>query len=306
MEIYNNNIYNMGHAVAYVTAGANACTGDCLLLHDNHIHDAANWSASGCPFHQDGLHTFGTSGSSINNILVYGNLFDGDWGTCPTGFVFVEGGSSTTPSHLHSSSWWNNVAVVTNSTENTNGWIGIFSGESGTQTFVNNTVVGRNATDNTVCVSLQGLSSVRFENNTISPCGDPIEILSSTMAVLDYNFYGPSCSNGSNCFVWNGKFEGSFAQWKVATGAEAHSIQSNNPLLNADGSPQTGSPVLGLGINLSSMATGTMTSLSLDTSKGHTRVPVQRSASGPWATGAYAGAILLGAPQPPTNVRIIR
>src|SRR5262249_11103574 len=58
-EIYRNDIFNMGHAVAFAPTSLAFCSAPCLLLHDNHIHDAANWTAPGCPFHNDGLHTFG-------------------------------------------------------------------------------------------------------------------------------------------------------------------------------------------------------------------------------------------------------
>jgi hypothetical protein len=312
-EIFNNNIYNMGHAIAYAASTSNGCSSPCLLLHDNHIHDAANWSAPGCPFHQDGLHTFGTTGSSIADLYISNNLFDGDWGVCPTGFIFLEGGTVSppqTPSHLKSFAIWNNVFVVVNSgIVNTNGWISIATGESGTQRIMNNTVLGANATDNTACFVLQNLSGLIFENNTVSPCGSPVRVDSSVLVAVDHNFYGPSCTNGGNCFVWNGSFSGSFSKWKTNCACDINSVQNNTPLLNSDGSLQTNSPASTVGLNLMASATGNLASLASDTSKGNTRQVVARPFSGSWAAGAYAsgsGTITVVNPPlqtPPTNIK---
>src|SRR5262249_10157401 len=162
-----------------------SCSSPCLSLHDNHIHDAANWTAPGCPFHNDGLHTFGFAGSSMDGLYVSNNLFDGDWGTCPTGFIFIEGGTST-PSHLRSSYFWNNVFLVQSTAfENTNGWVGIFSGDSGVQQFVNNTIVYPGPSDNTSCFSFERLSLLTVANNAASGCGNPMSVNNSIVTGFD-------------------------------------------------------------------------------------------------------------------------
>ncbi len=59
-------------------------------------------------------------------------------------------------------------------------WIvGIYSGDSGTQQIFNNTIIGPNNTDNTLCLGVAGLSNVSIQNNVISNCGNPIAIDSS-------------------------------------------------------------------------------------------------------------------------------
>jgi hypothetical protein len=300
-NISNNDVSNFGHGMMYAAGSAVTAVAPALLLHDNHFHDTANWGASGCPYHQDGLHTFGVSGSSMDGIYVYNNLFDGDWGTCPTGFIFVEfgGGAGGTPSNMRNSYWFNNVGIVQTGIVNTNGWFGIFSGISGVQKIYNNTILNVNATDNTACFSLQNLSGLTFENNVVGSCGDPVSISSSTITLLNNNFYGPSCQNGNNCFVFNGSFTGSFSAWKSATGGEANSTQSNSPKLNSDGSPQSGSPVIGVGANLLSLASGNLDGLASDTTKGGTRTAVPRASSGAWTAGAYELASGTPAPPPP-------
>lgn len=294
-QIFNNNVYNMDHGWALATSNAAAFTS--AFFHDNHFHDTANWDASGCPFHHDGIHTFGTSGSSIDGLNIYNNLFDGNWGQCPTGYVFIEGGGSSTPSHLRSMTFYNNVILIpSGAVENTNSWVDIASGESGAQRVFNNTFIGPNNTDNTLCIAMQNLSSIKFENNAISNCGDPVDIDNSIIAAVDHNFYGTVCGTG-NCFIFNGSFTGNFAFWQQACHCDAGSIQNASAKLNIDGSPLAGSPVLLEGLNLASLG---LTALTSDTSKGNTRTPIPRPSTGAWTTGAYQAAT--GAPNPPTNV----
>jgi hypothetical protein len=287
VEISGNDISNFGHAMAVATSGANALT--TVRIHDNQVHDTSNWSAPGCPFHNDGVHFFGTSGSSIDQVFYYNNYNYGNWGSCPTGFVFVEAAGSGTPSNLKTSRWWNNVFVVpAGSPVDSSGWFEMDQGASGTQTVVNNTFIGSGSADNTLCMQVQGVSSLTFENNAISGCGDPVEISSSTIVSVDYNFYGSNISG--NSFIWNHAFKGALAAWKSACACDQHSIQSNNPLLSANGAPMAGSPVIGASQdNLLGLATGSMSALASDTSLGRTRTPVQRpGAASAWDIGAFA------------------
>jgi len=277
IDIHGNDIYNMDHGWMLATAGANAATGP-IEFHNNRVHDTANWDATGCAYHHDGIHTFGVSGSSIDGLSVYNNYFYGNWGSCPTGFIYFESGSSN-PTHLRSWKVFNNVGVVgAGSGLNTNGWFGLFSGESGSQLVANNTIIGPNNTDNSICYSIQGMSGLTFKNNVVTNCGDPVGISSSTVSELDYNLYGTSCGNGGNCFIWNGSFLGSFAAWKSASGGDANAIQNNSPLLNADGTPQLSSPAIAAGANLTSLG---ITALNSDKSG------IARPATGAWDIGAY-------------------
>jgi hypothetical protein len=284
--ITNNNISLMDHGWMLATSSANSFTN--AFFSGNQIHDTYNWDTSGCAYHHDGIHTFGTSGSTMSGINVYNNYFYGNWGTCPTGFIFVEGGGSSTPSHMLSSAWWNNVFLVATSGAivNTNGWFDLASGDSGTQQVYNNTAIGSGASDNTLCVGLENLSGLSYKNNTISGCGDPVDISSTTITATATNFYGAAtCTNSGNCFIWNGSFTGSFSAWKTACSCDSTSIENLTALLNSNGSPQAGSPVIAAGTNLSSVATGNLASLLNDTSLGNTRIPVPRGTT--WDIGAF-------------------
>jgi len=291
----------MNHGWMLATSAANSFTN--AFFHDNQVHDTSNWDAPGCPAHHDGIHAFGTTGSTMSGIYIYNNYFYGDWGTCPTGFIFIENGSST-PAHLSNGYYWNNVGVVNSGApDNTNGWFGIFTGVSGETKFVNNTIIGPSPSGNTLCFSMQAITNLTFENNVASNCGNPVEISNSSVVVANYNFYGPSCANGGNCFLWNGAFTGSFTNWKAACACDSNGAQNNTPSLNSDGSPQAGSPIIGLATNLMTIATGTLATLAHDTSRGSTRTPIVRPTGTAWDKGAYQfGGSIVSQPLPPSGL----
>lgn len=313
-QIFNNEISNFGHALMYSTAGANASSN--YFLHDNYIHDSFNWvNTPNCDYHNDGLHTFTTGGGSMDGLYIYNNWFGGQWtkstdGTnCATGFIFIESGGFS-PSNATNVMIWNNVGVVpSDSYPNTNGWFGLFECRGGNCFVMSNTLIGPNngsGGDNTLCLSLQKQTNLRAINNVVSMCGNPVEISNSTISMSDYNFFGPSCQNGGNCFMWNGSYKGSFSAWRAASGADAHSTQNNAPSLNADGSPLTGSPIIGLGMNLASFANTNLVSLSWDTTKGNKRVAILRPATGAWDPGSYQMSVSTsGPPVAPTSLNAV-
>ena len=294
--IFNNNLFNFDHGWMLATSGNYSFSN--AYFYNNSLHDTANWDGPGCPAHHDGIHMFGTSGSAISGIYVSNNYFYGGWGTCPTGFVFAESGN------ISNTYWWNNVFLVQNSPiVNTNGWVGIFQGQSGNTQFINNTVIGPNNSDNTLCVGVKTSNALLVENNLISNCGDPIELDTSAPMTVDYNFYGTTCGNYGNCFILNDSFTGSLQKWQVACVCDSHSVQNSSPLVNADGSLQNAFPATGVGANLISLAAGHFATLSSDTTRGMTRTASLRPVSGPWIPGAYGLAVTgVVGPTPPTGL----
>jgi hypothetical protein len=151
----------------------------------------------------------------------------------------------------------------------------------------------------TECFAVGGASggnvvnNLTFQNNIVNGCNVAIYLPELTgTTTIDYNFYGDACSYSNNCFVWKSTFEGAFnPQWKAACACDGHGLVStySGALLNSDGSPQTSSPTIGVGINLSSIAVGNVASLQSDSSRGATRSPVARPQTGPWNIGAYFG-----------------
>jgi hypothetical protein len=309
VNVFNNDISGFGHGMMYATANAGAASIDpALRFYGNKVHDPNPWTTASCDFHNDGLHIFGLlSGTSMDGLYIHDNYFNGTWGHCATGFVYLENGSSN-PSHAKNWAVWNNVGDARAETtwDNTNGWFGLFSGESGTQRVFNNTVMCGGSTNNMLAISMQTLHSLSYENNVITGCSETVEISNSTVAAANFNFYGSSCANGSNCFIWNGSFKGSFSSWKSSCGCDSSGVQNDNSMLNADGSPQSGSPVIGGKANLSIAALGELVSLKNDTSLGNTRNPSARPLTAPWDAGAFsAGSGSVSGsvpPDPPTGL----
>jgi len=291
VNVFNNDISGFGHGMMYATSNAGAQSiSPALRFYGNKVHDPNAWTTPACNFHNDGLHTFGLlTGTSMDGLYIHDNYFTGTWGHCATGFVYIEQGSSN-PSHAKSWVVWNNVGDATTETtwDNTNGWFGLFSGESGTQKVFNNTVLcGGPTHSNLAFAPKDGLAALSFENNVVSGCAEGVW-MQPTPTVIDYNFYANLCGNGNNCFVWHGSFTSSFANWKSTCSCDSHAVQNNTPLLNTDGSPQAGSPVIGISTNLSSQATGELVGLQNDTTLGNTRTATIRpSGATSWDAGAF-------------------
>lgn len=313
--ITGNDIYNWDHAIMFATGGANSCTAPCLTLAGNRIHDNINFETSGCVYHLDGLHTFGVPGSSMDGIYIYNNYFYGSLaGGCSSGFIFIEGGGSSTPSNVKNLYMWNNIGDATGAdSANANGWFGLFSASS-SMLVANNTLLYRNVNDMTECFAVGGatggnvVNNLTFENNIVNGCNVAMYVPELTgTTTIDHNFYGDACSFSNNCFVWKGSFEGSFSSWKSACNCDSNSKVSSysGALLNADGSLQSGSPAIGAGIDLSSIANGSLAELQYDTSKGGMRTPVQRSTATNWDIGAYALGGSSSGPNPPTGLAAV-
>lgn len=304
IQIYNNEIANFTHGYALMgtQSGGPAITN--VFFHDNYLHDTANWDTNACNYHHGGMHVFGANGSTINGLHVYNNFFGGDWGRCQTGQVFVEAGAND--AGLSNSVWFNNVFMETGTGPSYTGMFGLFSGKSGTTKVLNNTCVHGNATDGTTCFYIQYVTGLTFKNNAAHNVQNPVGIDSSTFnpADIDYNYYGNTCAGG-NCFIRNGTFTGSLLGWKAAcVGCELHSVANVNALLTSLGLPQAGAPLLGIGANLSSLATGNLAALARDTSAGNTRATVVRPAGLTWDMGAFqvsgGGTPAATPPSPPT------
>ena len=291
-NIYLNEFSHFGHAIMYATANSGASSiNPALRLYSNVIQSPNNWTTPACGFHNDGLHAFGVLGdSSMDGLFISNNWFKGTWGHCATGFIYIEKGSSQ-PSNAKTIAIWNNVGDATTETtwQNSNGWFGVFEGDSGTQKIYNNTLIGNASTTNTLALGQQALSALSSENNVLSGFENPIQIRSSSLSVVDNNFYGGTqvCANGNNCYDYNGVFQGSLAAWRTACSCDPNAVANTNPLLNSDGSPQGNSPVLGIGVNLTSQATGELASLQFDTTLGGTRTPLRRPSVGKWDAGAF-------------------
>lgn len=303
LQVYNNNFYNADG----INIENNGVSLVGYAIHDNQIHDIANWDASGCPYHHDGIHSWALTGGTSSGELFYNNLISGNFGTCPTGALFFEG--------THSNSQiYNNVFMITYTQEN-NGIVNV----NGTNFQVyDNTIIGDSGVGSDICFNIgaaSGRPSITFENNILVNCNTLLLTQNSPKYTLwDYNTYGGCAATGCNSgtpIVVNGSSFDTFAAWQAACACDSHS-QYGAPTsfagLNSSGVPQSGSPAINDGANMTSIG---LAALDSDTSAGDTRTPTARPAgacgapgqSSCWTIGAYNYGS--GGPNPPTNLSAV-
>ena len=164
--------------------------------------------------------------------------------------------------------------------------------------FANNVAIGVASTPGNVeAIELYGTSGVTFINNAVEGYGQYIYVQAgSTFTAFDYNQWGAVGQSGNSPWQWMSTGANSFAQWQSACACDAHGGHSARLGVDGSGNPQSGSPLIGTGLNLTSFG---ITALNSDTSAGDTRTPVARSSNGPWDVGAYA---YLNTLSPPTSL----
>jgi hypothetical protein len=291
--------YNMDHVVGLGMGGG---TNNGFLIHDFHIGSLASWNVDCCgtPRHHDGIHFFGgsngiTSGS-YNGVQIYNGLFDGDMGTTNTANIFLE--------NIVNATIFNNVFFDSTSANPIhNGVINTCNENSGSSTtFLNNTVMWNHTYSGgyiaVICYAAD------FRNNVLvdaSTSGGMSLVAEGSTGTWDYNLYAalnPGAGmfgQNSSCCTWT------YAQWKTNRSADAHSqgiVAPSAQLNTATGAPNTGSLVIGMGTNLSSLG---ITALNSD------RNGNIRPNPGNWDIGAfnYGTALPTTRPNAPTGVTAV-
>jgi hypothetical protein len=287
-RIYGNDIYRMDHGLVLTSNGG---TVGPMFVHNNHVHDMANWDAASDAYHHDGLHCFGPENpTTYDGLYIYNNRFDGAVGReAPTGQIFMEGGTepgATPCASSRSAVYLFNNVVTSSDYDTANALMGTASIAGGV---FNNTVVGASKTDNTGgCAGYaweQPGSEIAFENNVLSTCdnlmsqgGRPNGVFS--IGSPDFNVYA---NGGENSFTCDGNFYNfnQFRAWKGCVNGDRHSHRYATAKLDKLGAPESGSPVLGAGANLTALCKGPLTALC-------TNIAGQpRPRNGPWNAGAY-------------------
>jgi len=293
--IYGNDIYNVDHGIASTTGVAGGNFGP-LYIYDNNIHDFANWDTNTNDYHHDGIHCYTVvsqpGASHYSGLYIYDNRFGGTVGNSTTADIFMEGNygsSGATPCSDATSSVYifNNVFSSTDAVTD-NPYLTDSAGDGG---MYNNTVLGqRNTQARGGCISYTDQppgAKAALENNILSNCnnligGDPTNDYVSGSP--DYNVYA---SGGSNSFVCNGNFYNfsQFSNWQTCMSADSHSKAMSSAILNSDGSPQSGSPAIGEGTNLTSLCSGQPNPGLGALCENINGTP--RPTTGPWNAGAY-------------------
>jgi hypothetical protein len=311
--------YNADHNIA--TAPVHG------FIFGNHMHDWAIWDSTSDAYHHDGLHCFGPDTVGLSQQLyLYNNQFDGQTGNDITQFIFLEGNGSSTRCMVGGGTDYifNNVGVATSGFEGFWGPFGNATTGDMNDIMVNNTAVGYSGSNGVLQV-VQNSTHQTVENNVSQGAGELIQqggSGSTSYAAFDYNAY--SYCGSTNCWAAAGVDSGSFAAWQAGTclGAantcDPHGIgypypmSAPNPLLldsacvagsvGSSCAPQSGSPLIGKGANLTSLCTGNLAALCSDIAGN------PRPSTGPWTIGAYQSggtAVSSGAtPAAPTNLSV--
>ena len=295
--IYGNDISDTDHAFASTSSFAGGSIGP-LSFYDNNLHDYADWDTSNDAYHHDGIHCYtsdnGAGPSHYTGFYIYNNTFGGSTGANMTAQIFLEGGSGSgaTPCADASSPIWvfNNIGSV--SQDVNNGVFGIFSG---TPHVLNNTLIGADTSDGVGYATNSDATGQTFENNVVSTANQVINTSRSyfTSGQPNNNIYA---NGGSNAFVCGSNFYKStqFSSWQSCMSADANSSYHAGAGLSSSGAPQTGSPALGAGTNLTSLCTGNLTALCTTytgpqstSAAGSTTNGTTRPTTGAWNAGAY-------------------
>lgn len=276
VSIYRNSISRSDHGWALATLTAGGSSGP-FSFYNNHVYSYANWDVTGNDYHHDGIHCFTVAAGAAAHITalnIYNNLFEGPVGASMTAHIFLEGGSGggATPCMDSSSRAYifNNVFLADQYIAN-----GLL-GQSGVAEIYNNTLLGKD-NGGGVCAGLD--VGTTFKNNVVSGCNQLVKCGTCSGMTVDYNAYGVA----TNGFVCNGNFYSTdqLASWRTCVGGDSNSFVNGTLLLNSNGTVQSGSPVIGAGVNLSGLG---ITPLNTD------KAGVTRGSS--WDIGAYQ--IVLG------------
>ncbi len=290
LQIYNAYAYNYNGGINLVGSGpTNILSG--ATIHDSTWGASANWDATGCPYHHDGIHAWGEFGGTILGVNYYNNVLAGNYGGCPTSAVFFEG-------YTGNENLYNNLFLITYTQEN-NGIVNLNGFSIG---FYNNVILG-NLQNGDLCFNIGYGSdssfpytpSISFENNIVQNCRTLIEQQNTpTLTAWDYNGYGDLPAGAS--LVYNGKWYSTLASWQASCACDLHSVipsagMNSSLNLTVSGVPKS---VIGTGVNLSGLG---MTALNGATSAGGVQIPAARP---PWQIGAYNYSS--GAPVPPAGL----
>ncbi len=290
-----------------------------ITIEGNHFHDWYVWDhiqvSGSYPYHHDAYHCYGNATGTTQSLYIYNNQFDGQTQvsqtTCPgcggmNALVFLEGGNGDPTACFvntggGTANIFNNVAILSGPAAGyfvlSGNGNGNTSGNLANLLVANNTTLAnqQSYTNASGGFAFQYASGVQVNNNAFG--GLPAMIAQTNPYVVysanpDYNFW-ENCAVAT-CWAANGISGNSFSAWQGG-GNDAHggaNIASSSYFnLNSactvgsvgqNCAPQTGSPLIGAGKNLTSLCSGALTPLCSDFA-GNAR-PTGSTA---WDVGAY-------------------
>ena len=306
-----NQIYNINGGILLAPNQTGGSIGP-LYINNNTIENFGNWDDSSFDYHHDGIHCYTGAGAieaHYNDVYIYDNAFGGvtDVNLSDADSMLIlqsdnagsECANSTSPFYI-----FDNVFQTTYAAGSALGYIdnGLLDTSSGHPYVFNNTLVGGQAPGGSTIYQAGGsanpggATSVEFENNALSTADQLMNICDAKSTVEDgctgaaakvfssgypdYNLYAAGGPDAFECGSTDDAFT-AFGAWRSCIGADSHSATASSLDLNGNGSPRSGSPVIGAGKNLTSLCTGALVPLCSDIDG------TPRPATGAWDAGAY-------------------
>lgn len=278
--IYSNRISNTSWNIAYVSAseGIGAVADNGAVIHDNDLRVQSLFCTGVSNFyHNEALHVFTQTGSdnTIANLFVYNNYVHGE--VCPAGgstnyTAVLKFSADPAPAQI-TATIFNNLIVVTGL--HTSNALILLGNGNGIYGVYNNTLDASGGDQSQMGIEIGNPATMDAKNNLFLSVriAEYLDTGSTTVKGNTNDFYHPAGS-----YFYRGAGFLTFAEWQSQTGNDAHSITSA-PNLNVRYFPNTGSPVIGVGTNLTSLG---IAALNFD------KAGVLRPLSSAWDLGAYS------------------
>ena len=280
LYVYNNTFTKYDHGVTFGGATTPGFSG--AYIYNNHFGTTAIWDVTNNTWHHDGIHLFHGTTSTISNVFIYNNLFDGDWGNSNTAQIFIEGNQAVINGGISNLNIYNNVLMHTNSRMNNGSML-----VRGVNTSVlNNTVIcpGSAETDVGIVFAEDLSNGLKFMNNLITGCAYPISSITGTTtnSYIDTNLYAdviqtpqfttwrPNSSSGYSYL--------NFTTWKSSVMADEHSTVVANAGIDSSGHLISGSSAINAGNDLTSLGISTLNA---------DKDGIARPQGAAWDIGAY-------------------
>jgi hypothetical protein len=282
--VKNSDFYHVDHGIACGASG----TISNFSVHDNHFHDFANWDSDPTinKYHHDAVHLWASSPDLVSTGVIYNNLVDGDSGVNVTAYFYLEG-------NVQNVTIFNNVLLVL-STRTIPAPIYLTANHSGVNqpatdnALYNNFVNAGGHTGGAAVFSRFGESNFTAVNNVLTGGNTDLSFVdggSLTTTGINNELYDDIKADFgvNNALNWQGTNYSVLSSWQSACHCDAKSLLVPGSQINADstGHLLAGSKGIGLGANLTSIATGIRAPLARD------KNGVARPATGAWDVGAY-------------------
>ena len=259
-----------------------------LVVTGDYFHDWVNWDQINDDNHHNGFYAWAESGGTLNSVTYSGNTL-GVNSTAGTNYqtsdLFVSGAGVTGTVNVY-----NNTFIGSSLTSGpTNGLLFVWPGPGSITRIYNNTFIG--GIGGGAAIGIQGgnggTQTYDVKNNIAIGLTFIYVEGNASVSLNSSNNIGYDLATYANtqppnvAFGWSSTDTGVFytlTGWQAVGQALGHDFDNNmstsSPNLNGSYVPQTGSPAIGAGLNLSSYFTADAAG-------------VTRPSTGPWDIGAY-------------------